>query len=453
MSAGIPSTALEVMATAEVPATALPPRPPPSSEPDSARKGFDVDQSVRAWAALDKDITRMAAGDGNPIGDIVRAILQDVQRDPVRAGSYYSYHLDRSLFFLSALGTLYVRALQTASDASAGALIKASGVPVPVPARELLDLLVSFRHDYSCIVSGQYSMPYDMENMRHRQYNPVKVAADFSRFLPEALASLARLTRKEAEPVWIDHGDDKYEAIHPDYYNTFHYQGDGWLSTKSSEVYEFSTEVLFFGKQDAMQRLTLVPLGRFIRAHPAVRSGRKLDYLELACGTGRFLTFTLDAFGDLLRPTALDLSPFYLERVRENVEHWTHLRGSRWHRQEPVRLIQANAERVPLADASMDAITSVYLFHEVPPPVMRYIAREVGRILRPGGIFVLTDSMQLGDRPKDKEAGFFSTMNEPYYGDYFATDLAAVFQQEAGLEPEWKGMRAVTKTLSFRNPC
>jgi hypothetical protein len=35
-------------------------------------------------------------------------------------------------------------------------------------------------------------------------------------------------------------------------------QTDGWLSDASARVYEVSTETLFLGRQDAMQRQTLV---------------------------------------------------------------------------------------------------------------------------------------------------------------------------------------------------
>jgi hypothetical protein len=54
-------------------------------------------------------------------------------------------------------------------------------------------------------------------------------------------------------------------------------------------VYEFSTETLFFGRQDAMQRTTLLPLVDYIRARgldPA-----RMQVAEVGCGTGRFHTF------------------------------------------------------------------------------------------------------------------------------------------------------------------
>jgi hypothetical protein len=54
-------------------------------------------------------------------------------------------------------------------------------------------------------------------------------------------------------------------------------------------VYEFSTETLFFGRQDAMQRTTLLPVADYIRSKgldPA-----SMTIAEVGCGTGRFHTF------------------------------------------------------------------------------------------------------------------------------------------------------------------
>ena len=74
-----------------------------------------------------------------------------------------------------------------------------------------------------------------------------------------------------------------------DYMNTFHYQTDGWFSQHSANIYETSTETLFVGRQDAMQRQALVPLSGFMREQAA--SGRGTSMLEVACGTGRLATF------------------------------------------------------------------------------------------------------------------------------------------------------------------
>ncbi len=72
-------------------------------------------------------------------------------------------------------------------------------------------------------------------------------------------------------------------------------------------------------------------------------------------------------------------------------------------------------------------MTCVYLFHELPAESRRKAAAEMARVLKPGGILVLTDSVQYGDRPVwDKMLGMFSKFNEPYYMSYISEDLGAV---------------------------
>lgn len=58
-------------------------------------------------------------------------------------------------------------------------------------------------------------------------------------------------------------------------------------SPPAAKVYETSTETLFVGRQDAMQRSTLVPLADFMHG----RDASQLRALEVAAGTGRFATF------------------------------------------------------------------------------------------------------------------------------------------------------------------
>ena len=95
--------------------------------------------------------------------------------------------------------------------------------------------------------------------------------------------------------------------------------------------------------------------------------------------------------------------------------------------------MQANAETLPFADESFDAVVCVYLFHEMPEEARRRAALEMCRVIAPGGTVVLTDSMQKGDRPVlDDLLGNFGKLNEPHYANYIETDLSALFE-EGGL--------------------
>lgn len=57
----------------------------------------------------------------------------------------------------------------------------------------------------------------------------------------------------------------------------------------------------------------------------------------------------------------------------------------------PGQAIQAEAGRLPLADASVDAVTSIWLLHLLPTAeAVQDVLAEVARVLRPGGRYVTT---------------------------------------------------------------
>ncbi len=97
-------------------------------------------------------------------------------------------------------------------------------------------------------------------------------------------------------------------------------------------------------------------------------------------------------------------------------------------------------------------VLSIYLFHELPPAVRREAAKEMVRVLKPGGMLIITDSIQLGDRlPLDAGIGKFSDFNEPYYQTFIAEDLGKMFM-DCGLECDEKLLASSSKVLSFRKP-
>lgn len=49
-------------------------------------------------------------------------------------------------------------------------------------------------------------------------------------------------------------------------------------------------------------------------------------------------------------------------------------------------------------------VVSVYMFHELPENVRDMAAKEMFRVLKPGGLCVFCDSVQLGDRPEWNES-------------------------------------------------
>lgn len=234
---------------------------------------------------------------------------------------------------------------------------------------------------------------------------------EYARRLPELARDLPRVLRRLERGDWRDLPTDVDLSAYPPYYRrTFHWQSDGYLSRRSAELYDVGVEFLFGGTADVMRRQALAPLARRFAAAPS--SPRILD---VACGTGRTLAQLRRALphAELL---GVDLSPYYISVARDV------LAGD-----PPVELSAGNAEALPLEDASVDAVVCVFLFHELPRNARRRVWNEVARVLRPGGLFVVVDSVQRDDARNISYfvERFASEMHEPFYRDYLGDDLAA----------------------------
>jgi ubiquinone/menaquinone biosynthesis C-methylase UbiE len=212
------------------------------------------------------------------------------------------------------------------------------------------------------------------------------------------------------------HSDVLREAMRakrPRYYlQNFHFQTGGWLTDDSARRYDTQVEVLFGGAANAIRRQALVPLHEAF----AGRDQRRLRLLDVGCGTGRFLEFVKQVW-PRLPVLGIDLSEPYLREARR------HLR-----RRSRISFVVANGESIPVADASQDAVTSVFVFHELPPAVRGTLFGEFARVLRPGGRLVLVDSLQRGDRPDyDGMLELFPhSFHEPYYASYLDEDFPGI---------------------------
>lgn len=308
--------------------------------------------------------------------------------------------------------------------------------------RKSLEMWVKVLEDYETmadidaenIKNGYYRMPWTGK-VGHRELNPAYIIPKIREFQTEATLNLTR--RKKGE-----RGQDELpyvSGMYPQYYmNNFHFQSDGWLSSRSAKVYEFSTESLFFGSQDAMQRQALVPLKFWMDKQATPKKDMKV--LEIAGGTGRFMTFFRDNYPEI-DATLLDLSPFYLEEARKNDEYFRKFFKSRDERGKsmelsPLKLVHGNAENLEAFESEQfDILTCIYLFHEIPPEARRAAAKEFFRVLKPGGIVCFNDSIQADDRPDRQNIGVFSgRFNEPYYLTFIEEDLNQIFF-DAGFKP------------------
>ncbi|MSO64786.1 MAG: class I SAM-dependent methyltransferase [Alphaproteobacteria bacterium] len=293
---------------------------------------------------------------------------------------------------------------------------------LPTLTQVLEDLGTLFGREWRDIERGLYRLPHDA----------LRSPADVIGASLDYFGDVRRVTRRRR------HGETHLAATQagagvPDYYaQAFHFQTDGYLSARSARLYDQQVEVLFLGGADAMRRRALPAIAtRAAAAEP-------LRLLDLGAGTGRLLGFIADNFPRVER-VALDLSAAYLHEARRQLRRWP---GGAF--------VQGAAEAIPLAERSVDIVTAVYLFHELPAEVRRRVVAEAARVLRPGGTFVVIDTIQLGDHaPYDGLLDWFpAAFHEPYYAPYVREDTAGLITA-AGFIPATSERAFLSKVSAF----
>jgi ubiquinone/menaquinone biosynthesis C-methylase UbiE len=239
---------------------------------------------------------------------------------------------------------------------------------------------------------------------------------EFFRFYPTLCLDSVMIRQRVNRKQYQEFSPETDTTGYPSYYvQNFHHQTNGYLSDESANLYDLQVEILFGGTADPMRRRILAPLKQHFSLNPL--PGRAPRILDIASGTGRTLRLLRATF-----PKAslygTDLSPAYLRKAGQLLSQ---------NPGELPQLVQANAEALPYCDNYFDAVTNVFLFHELPAAVRQQVINEAFRVLQPGGIFVVCDSIQALDAPEAQAMmdNFAEIFHEPYYRHYTTDDLNA----------------------------
>jgi ubiquinone/menaquinone biosynthesis C-methylase UbiE len=110
----------------------------------------------------------------------------------------------------------------------------------------------------------------------------------------------------------------------------------------------------------------------------------------------------------------------------------------------------ANGEAIPLPNASQDAVTGIFMFHELPPKVRRGVFCEFPRLLKPGGRLVIVHSLQLGNEPDydGMLSRFPQNYHDPYYSSYLQESFPDIVA-EVGLAHVRDVNAFVSKVMVF----
>src|SRR6516225_7519759 len=321
---------------------------------------------------------------------------------------------------------LALRRLAEATRGSNGARRRVqTSAAVPDRAQLYADMVKLFLQDLANVEAGIYPLPFDHDGS-------LLTLIDRSRLF---FADLPEIHRRRESRAYNEIFDKDTRGRRPRYYlQNLHFQSGGWLTAESAERYDTQVEVLLNGTANAMRRQALPQLYELF----AGRDQRQLHLLDIGCGTGRFLDFVKQAW-PRLQIVGLDMSDAYVRYARR------HLR-----RRPRTSFVIGKAEAIPLADASQDAVTSIFLFHELPPKVRRSALRECARVLKPGGRLILQDSLQHNDQ-RDYEGLlqlFPQNYHEPYYASFTKEDFGTL-GLACGLAHVRSVMAFVSKIIGF----
>lgn len=243
---------------------------------------------------------------------------------------------------------------------------------------------------------------------------------EFFRYYPIVWIDMPSTWERAKQKRYQDIPDTIDTSLYPNYYvQSFHHQTDGYLSDWSANLYDLQVDILFNGAADPMRRRVLAPLKQGLQGFEGLKPS-EFKVLDVACGTGRTLRF--------IRPTlpqaslyGVDLSDAYLRKANQLLSK---IPG------ELPQLIQANGEALPYQDHYFHGVTSVFLFHELPAAARQNVINECFRVVKPGGVFVICDSVQLSDSPELEALmeNFPIAFHEPYYRHYITDDLVARLQ-------------------------
>lgn len=252
------------------------------------------------------------------------------------------------------------------------------------------------------ILDGVYPMAALLEDSPVRHYLR----------LPELIADAARASQQRAQKktAEFEEQDRDYLKQVPEYYQrNFHFQRGGYLNDTSAKLYDHQVEILFLGTAGAMRRQMIPPLKDFFE----MSDGEGLRFLEIGSGTGVLTRAVALAFPKA-QITTVDASPHYLKHAQQRLKNI-----------KSVDFVKGLGEDLNFRDQSFDAVFSCYLFHELPLAVRKKVIAEKVRVLKPGGLFLLADSIQAGD-DLDLEWAlkeFPLDFHEPFFKNYIKSPL------------------------------
>jgi arsenite methyltransferase len=214
-----------------------------------------------------------------------------------------------------------------------------------------------------------------------------------------------------------------------------HRDGAGEVKQCCARLYESDLAVRLLGDSFHPGGLSLTErLGTFLQLT------RDSHVVDAACGPGNSALYLAQRFG--CRVTGFDLSERSIERATEE--------ASRRGLAERVRFECADAERLPLADESVDAVICECAFCTFPDKPAS--AREFARVLRHGGRIGLSDITRAADRSGELNdlMAWIACLADARSSETYATWLTDSGLKPFVIEAHDEALREMVRTIGIR---
>jgi ubiquinone/menaquinone biosynthesis C-methylase UbiE len=148
-----------------------------------------------------------------------------------------------------------------------------------------------------------------------------------------------------------------------------HPAGHG-ITIGTPRFYDMSADFLFFGTRRRSYRRLLEAAG--------VQPGNRV--LDIGCGPGYFARMLAEAVGPEGAVVGIDAAPEMIEYARRKARRLVNCKFE-----------TGAAEALTFPDSSFDVVVSSLMMHHIPSELRLQAAREMRRVLRPGGVLLLSD--------------------------------------------------------------
>jgi SAM-dependent methyltransferase len=207
-------------------------------------------------------------------------------------------------------------------------------------------------------------------------------------------------------------------AVYPDYLREYHLQPGGYHTDDlAGYVYHYGTKVFWVGSNDRDQAKTEI-----VNSVPTPADGVVNRIVELACSVGQSTVAFKQRFPDA-EVWGTDIAAPVLRYARARARRLG----------VDVHFARQPAEALEFEDGSVDLVFASLLFHEVPVEVGQEVVRQVARVLRPGGLLVVSD-LNPGALEVDAWGEYdrwWDTFHncEPYEYDFLQSDFSSTLRQ------------------------